>query len=229
MHILEHNIIDRSYDALVIGSGIGGLTSAALLAKRGLKVLVVEQHYLPGGCASIFRRKGFTFDVGASLFFGFGKHGYNPHQFVMNELEEAISLVPMDETFTIHLDKQTKVSMYTDREKFWEELCLCFPHQSKEIKALLTEFESFYKDSLESYGGQFFAPAETPPQHGKNLMLSRPRYLLRLLSYLLSTQEQLFRRFTRDPQILRLFTLLNQNMTTWTGSNSRNRRSNDSC
>ncbi len=214
MHILEHNIIDRSYDVLVIGSGIGGLTSAALLAKRGLKVLVVEQHYLPGGCASIFRRKGFTFDVGASLFFGFGKHGYNPHQFVMNELEEAITLVPMDETFTIHLDKQTKVSMYTDREKFWEELCLCFPHQSKEIKALLTEFESFYKDSLESYGGQFFAPAETPPQHGKNLMLSRPRYLLRLLSYLLSTQEQLFRRFTRDPQILRLFTLLNQNMTT---------------
>ena len=214
MHLLDRDILLPYYDVMVVGAGIGGLTAAALLAKRGKSVLVVEQHYLPGGCASIFRRKGFTFDVGASLFFGFGEQGYNPHQFVMNELEEDITLVQMDETFTIHIDQQTKVSMYTQREKFWQELCSCFPHQSKEIKALLTEFESFYHDSLDSYGGQFFAPAETPPQHGRNLMLTRPLYLVRLLSYLLSTQEQLFRRFTRDPQILKLFTLLNQNMTT---------------
>ena len=214
MHLLDRDILFPVYDVLVVGAGIGGLTTAALLAKRGMRVLVVEQHYLPGGCASIFRRKGFTFDVGASLFFGFGEKGYNPHQFVMNEIEEDITLVQMDETFTIHLDKQTKVSMYTQREKFSQELCSCFPHQKKEIKSLLKEFESFYKDSLDSYGGQFFAPAETPPKHGRNLMFTKPLYLVRLLTYLLSTQEQLFRRFTRDPQILKLFTLLNQNMTT---------------
>ena len=102
MYALEKDFLLPSYDVVVIGSGIGGLTTAALLAKRGLKVLVVEQHYQPGGCASIFRRKGFTFDVGASLFFGFGEEGYNPHQFVMNEIEEDINLVPMNETFTIH-------------------------------------------------------------------------------------------------------------------------------
>ncbi|WP_157859864.1 phytoene desaturase family protein [Prochlorococcus marinus] len=212
--MLDRDILLPYYDVLVVGAGIGGLTAAALLAKRGYRVLVVEQHYLPGGCASIFRRQGFTFDVGASLFFGFGEKGYNPHQFVMNELEEDITLVPMDETFTIHLDQQTKVSMYTQRERFWAEMCSCFPHQSEQIKALLSEFESFYNESLDSYGGQFFAPAETPPQHGINLMFTRPFYLARLLNYLLSTQEQLFRRFTRDPQILKLFTLLNQNMTT---------------
>ena len=100
MHVLDRDILLPSYDVLVVGAGIGGLTAAALLAKRGYRVLVVEQHYLPGGCASIFRRQGFTFDVGASLFFGFGEKGYNPHQFVMNELEEDITLVPMDETFT---------------------------------------------------------------------------------------------------------------------------------
>ena len=214
MHVLKRDFLFASYDVLVIGAGIGGLTAAALLAKKGLKVLVIEQHYLPGGCASIFRRSGFTFDVGASLFFGFGEEGYNPHQFVMNELEEDISLVPMDETFTIHLDKNKKVSMYTDRNRFWDELCSSFPHQKSEIKALLNEFESFYNDSLDSYGGQFFAPAETPPDHGKKLFLTRPLYLLRLLRYLLSTQGQLFRRFTKDPEILKLFTLLNQNMTT---------------
>ena len=78
----------------------------------------------------------------------------------------------------------------------------------------MAEFESFYHDSLDSYGGQFFAPAETPPDHGKNLFLKRPFYLIKLLTYLLSTQGQLFRRFTNDSQILKLFNLLNQNMTT---------------
>jgi len=50
----------------VIGAGIGGLTAAALLARRGYKVLVLDQAIVPGGCASTFKRKGFTFDVGAT-------------------------------------------------------------------------------------------------------------------------------------------------------------------
>ncbi|NIO16391.1 MAG: NAD(P)-binding protein, partial [Deltaproteobacteria bacterium] len=52
------------YDVIVIGSGLGGLTAGALLAKRGLKVLLLEQHYHPGGCAVTFRRKDFTVEVG---------------------------------------------------------------------------------------------------------------------------------------------------------------------
>ncbi|MFS8120597.1 MAG: FAD-dependent oxidoreductase, partial [Microcoleus sp.] len=44
----------------VIGAGIGGLTAAALLARRGYQVLVLDQAIVPGGCASTFKRKGFT-------------------------------------------------------------------------------------------------------------------------------------------------------------------------
>ena len=56
----------------VIGAGIGGLTAAALLARRGYKVLVLDQAIVPGGCASTFKRKGFTFDVGATQVAGGG-------------------------------------------------------------------------------------------------------------------------------------------------------------
>ena len=53
-----------SYDVIVIGSGLGGLTAGAKLAKEGKRVLLLEQHDRPGGCATTFKRKDFTMEVG---------------------------------------------------------------------------------------------------------------------------------------------------------------------
>lgn len=58
------HVADKKYDAIVIGSGLGGLTTAALLSKDGKKVLVLEQHYEPGGFTHTFKRKKFEWDVG---------------------------------------------------------------------------------------------------------------------------------------------------------------------
>lgn len=54
----------EDFDVIVIGAGIGGLTAAALLAKHGQNVLIVDQHYVPGGNATVFKRRGYEFDVG---------------------------------------------------------------------------------------------------------------------------------------------------------------------
>ena len=54
----------ENYDSIIIGSGMGSLTSAAILAKEGKKVLVLERHYTAGGFTHIFKRKGFEWDVG---------------------------------------------------------------------------------------------------------------------------------------------------------------------
>jgi phytoene dehydrogenase-like protein len=51
------------YDVVIIGTGMGGLTAGALLAKRGLKVLLLEKEAQPGGYVVSFRRGGFTFDA----------------------------------------------------------------------------------------------------------------------------------------------------------------------
>jgi len=53
-----------SYDIIIIGAGLGGLTAGAKLAREGMKVLVIEQHSQPGGCATTFRRGPFTLEVG---------------------------------------------------------------------------------------------------------------------------------------------------------------------
>jgi all-trans-retinol 13,14-reductase len=56
--------VPEKVDAIVVGSGISSLTTASLLARCGYKVLVLEQHYIAGGCTHCFNDKGFEFDTG---------------------------------------------------------------------------------------------------------------------------------------------------------------------
>ncbi|MDB5273492.1 MAG: NAD(P)/FAD-dependent oxidoreductase [Chitinophagaceae bacterium] len=65
MEDLYHSKLkNNTYDAIVIGSGLGGLTAATLFAKSKKKVLVLEKHYEPGGFTHTFKRKGYVWDVG---------------------------------------------------------------------------------------------------------------------------------------------------------------------
>ncbi|MDX9928908.1 MAG: NAD(P)/FAD-dependent oxidoreductase [Bacteroidales bacterium] len=52
------------YDVIVVGGGLGGLTAGAKLAREGRKVLLIEQHSQPGGCATTFKRGDYTLEVG---------------------------------------------------------------------------------------------------------------------------------------------------------------------
>ena len=60
------------YDVAVVGAGFGGLGTALRLAERGARVVVFERLNYPGGCASTFRRDGYAFEAGATLFSGLG-------------------------------------------------------------------------------------------------------------------------------------------------------------
>ncbi|GAP97529.1 phytoene desaturase family protein [Leptolyngbya sp. NIES-2104] len=79
-------------DVIVIGSGIGGLSCAAILAKYGFNVLVCESHSIAGGAAHSFKRNGYTFDSGPSLYSGMSySPSPNPLRQVLDAIDEDIS------------------------------------------------------------------------------------------------------------------------------------------
>jgi C-3',4' desaturase CrtD len=105
-------------DVVVVGSGVGSLAAAAVLARQGLGVLVLEQNWLPGGCASSYYHKGFVFESGATTLMGI-----DPGQ-PLDLLREAVPFTldyqPLDPAMTVWLDGQP-ITRWQDRARWLAE------------------------------------------------------------------------------------------------------------
>ncbi|XP_047310956.1 prolycopene isomerase, chloroplastic isoform X2 [Impatiens glandulifera] len=125
-------------DVVVIGSGIGGLCCAALLARYEKDVLVLESHDLPGGAAHSFDIKGFKFDSGPSLFSGFQSRGpqANPLAQVLDALGESIPCVNYD-SWMVYIPEGEFLSRIGPTEFFKDLEKYASPAAAREWKKLL--------------------------------------------------------------------------------------------
>ena len=112
---------------VVVGAGIGGLTAGALLARRGYDVLVLDQALVPGGCASTFKRRSFTFDVGATQVAGLEPGGI--HHRIFQELEVDLpDSTYCDPACAVYLPGENEpISVWRDSEKWQAERQRQFP------------------------------------------------------------------------------------------------------
>jgi len=113
---------------IVVGAGIGGLTSAALLAKRGYEVIVYDLAIVAGGCASTFKRRGFTFDVGATQVAGLESGGI--HDRIFRELEIDIpEATYCDPACAVFLPNEKEpINVWRDRDQWKLERQRQFPN-----------------------------------------------------------------------------------------------------
>jgi C-3',4' desaturase CrtD len=118
---------NKSPQVAVIGAGIGGLTAAALLAKRGYQVSVFEQAAIAGGCASTFKRRGFIFDVGATQVAGLELGGIH-HQIFAELGIEIPAATYCDPACAVYLPGESEpISVWRDRSAWQQERQKHFP------------------------------------------------------------------------------------------------------
>lgn len=186
------------YDAIVIGSGIGGLVAATQLAVKGARVLVLEKYVIPGGSSGYYERDGYTFDVGSSVMFGFSDKGN------LNLITQALAavgcemeVIPDPTTVHFHLPNDLSVRVHREYSDFVAELTSKFPHEKEGVLAFYGECWKIFNalNSLELKSleepiylfGQFF---------------KRPLECLTLAYYLPQNAGNIARKYIKDPQLL---------------------------
>ncbi|OYT71672.1 MAG: carotene isomerase [Chloracidobacterium sp. CP2_5A] len=186
-------------EVIVIGSGIGGLATAARLARHGARVLALEQHSVPGGSASHFARAGYRFDVGASLLYGLGTEGtINFVAEALAEVGEAVETRRDEVQIHYHLPDGLEIRTHYDRERFLEELIRHFPSERAGIRA-------FYDAAMAAYRVLARVPLIALDDIAGLMrgVATAPLDALRMSQAALTTLGDLARRHIRDARLRR--------------------------
>ncbi|MEM9544214.1 MAG: carotenoid isomerase [Cyanobacteria bacterium P01_E01_bin.42] len=203
MNNLVKSVADKElnahWDAIVIGSGIGGLVTATQLAAKGAKVLVLERYLIPGGSAGYFEREGYRFDVGASMIFGFGTEGTtNLLTRALDGVGMKIETIPDACQIHYHLPDGLDLKVHRSYEKFLQELGKHFPREREGIRKFYDECWRVFNClnamellSLEELG------------YLMRVFFQHPFACLGLVKYLPQNAGDIARRYISDPVLLK--------------------------
>ena len=186
------------WDVIVIGAGIGGLVTASQLAAKGAKVLVLERYLIPGGSGGSFQRAGYTFDVGASMIFGFGQKGHtNLLTRALADVGEHCETIPDSAQLEYHLPGGLNVAVERDYGCFVEQLSALFPHEAKGIRA-------FYDTCWQVFRCLDAMPLLSleDPAYLAKVFFRAPLACLGLARWLPFNVGDVARQHIKDPQLL---------------------------
>ncbi len=178
----------NKYDALIIGSGIGGLICGALLAKHGLDTLILEQHFKPGGYVQSYKRDKFTFDVVHAIG-GLKKGSQLERIFSYIGVDKKVEFIEIDKTFKFIYPDIT-IDCYTDINRYKQELINNFPEEKEGIHKYFKTMQSIWKEMQSSYYRPTLSQFLT--------------YLIRfpnLVRYYHSTHQEILDRFFKDTRL----------------------------
>ncbi|QZZ21590.1 FAD-dependent oxidoreductase [Leptothermofonsia sichuanensis E412] len=137
------NTIDA--DVIIVGSGIGGLSAAGLLARYGKRVLICESHSIPGGAAHSFSQHGFYFDSGPSFYCGLSDpRSLNPLRQILDVLGESVPAIAYDPLGHYHFPEGT-FPVYSNARRYREAVAHITPQGAIELERLEQRLLSLYR------------------------------------------------------------------------------------
>jgi prolycopene isomerase len=184
--------MSEQYDAVFVGAGLGALSAASIMAQRGRRVLVVDKHNVPGGYATNFKRKDFTFDVSLHSFDGVVR---GADSFKVIEECGVADKVEFLHHPTLYRYRSQDVDItvgHRDLEGYKRELYRFFPDEVENIDRLFAESQRNYRDLCG------FLYHERPFWLR---FLSTPFIYPRVLKYGHETVDHYFSRFTRNERL----------------------------
>ncbi len=125
------------YDVIIIGSGLGGLAAGAKLAKEGKKVLLLEQHFQVGGCATQFKRKEYTFEVSLHELNGLNKKDHIYRIFQDLDAFKNLTFLKIPE-FYRWIGHGVDIVVPDNADQAKDILIEKFPHEEKGIQKYFT-------------------------------------------------------------------------------------------
>ena len=179
--------MDR-YDVVVIGAGNGGLTASATLAKKGLNVLLLERHNVPGGCGTTFCRGRFEFEVALHQLSGIGTPEMpGPLRSSLAGLGvlDDLELVQMPDMYAVHMPDGFSIALKADRNATLTELQNRFPAEKEAIERFM--------DLVYTFAGQMLSAF-----HFKDPEASREKYPI-LYQYAFKNCKEVLDAHFRDP------------------------------
>ncbi|MBU2644132.1 NAD(P)/FAD-dependent oxidoreductase [bacterium] len=143
------------YDVIVIGAGNGGLMAAARLAKKGVRVLVLERHNIPGGCATSFCRGRFEFEVALHQLSGLGTEAYQgPLWRMLSSVDviDKLDFVTMNDLYRLQLSgSDLDITLRPDRNQLVSDLQQAFPHEKEAIQKYIDFSYAYFMEAVSAY------------------------------------------------------------------------------
>ncbi|SDK54460.1 phytoene desaturase family protein [Microbulbifer yueqingensis] len=192
------NRLDGPYDAILVGSGIGSLTTAALLSEAGKKVLVLEQHYTAGGFTHAYDRNGYEWDVGVHYIGDVGDHPTMTRRLFDFLSAGRLEWAPMDETYDRICLGEEQYDLRAGPENFRAELLRRFPGEERTLDAYLERVMAVGKAM------PFITMEKLLPRWCAPLMALLKKW--RLPAYLNRTTYEVLRELTDNDELIAVLT-----------------------
>ena len=138
-----------TFDTIIIGAGIGGLTTGNFLAKNGQSVLILEKHHQVGGYVTTYRQKNYPMDV-VHVIGGLRNGAPIDRIFRYLNLYRKVQFNEVEKTF-IYRFPGYDISCYTDVEKYRAELKSTFPEEKENIDRVLDEMAAAWEEIMACY------------------------------------------------------------------------------